>query len=329
MSASSQVLCLTLAAREVPCLEAIASAFGRPVVWMPPGSSRWRRLPSAMRGVRLRRGSLRYAMHYCAAACDLLNRAASAWLRTQVEAPRLILTASTYIDLTADVACPVVCVTDLAPSEVHWPWLRRFLRRPFFERWMQMVRRNMKRYDLTIFQTEWARRAAVASGLARERTWVLGSWPPVLSDQEPDTHSDRYAARRVLFVGGSAPYKGGHVLLEAFGLLQDRGVSAELHIAGGWRGRVPNSGVHVHGFLPPADLGRLMEECSVLVQPSLFDLSPRAVSDAQSFGLPVIASRVCGIPEDVDEGTTGLLVEPGEPEELAEALESLLANPER
>jgi glycosyltransferase involved in cell wall biosynthesis len=49
--------------------------------------------------------------------------------------------------------------------------------------------------------------------------------------------------------------------------------------------------------------------------------------EAMAMRLPVVSTRIAGIPELVDEGQTGLLVSPGRPDELADALQLLLSDP--
>jgi glycosyltransferase involved in cell wall biosynthesis len=56
---------------------------------------------------------------------------------------------------------------------------------------------------------------------------------------------------------------------------------------------------------------------------------PQAVLEAQVVGVPVVASRVGGLPELIDHGRTGLLIEPGDEMDLAESLLALLSDPER
>jgi glycosyltransferase involved in cell wall biosynthesis len=53
---------------------------------------------------------------------------------------------------------------------------------------------------------------------------------------------------------------------------------------------------------------------------------PVALMEAMASGVPVVATRLSGVPELVQDGVTGLLVEPHDPEALAEALERLLAD---
>jgi len=62
--------------------------------------------------------------------------------------------------------------------------------------------------------------------------------------------------------------------------------------------------------------------------PARRDPLPRVVMEAMCHGLPVVASRVDGIPEMVVDGETGILVEPENVEGFAEALARLLADPE-
>jgi glycosyltransferase involved in cell wall biosynthesis len=65
------------------------------------------------------------------------------------------------------------------------------------------------------------------------------------------------------------------------------------------------------------------------VQPSRSEGFCIAAHEAMQAGLPVIASRVGEMPNTVIHGTTGMIVSPGAPDELAAALEKLLAHPER
>jgi len=84
---------------------------------------------------------------------------------------------------------------------------------------------------------------------------------------------------------------------------------------------------HVHwlGYRP--DARELLFALDVFVIPSLYEGLPVAIIEAMDAGLPVIATRVGGNPELVIHGETGFLVEPGNAEELAIAISSLMADP--
>ena len=73
------------------------------------------------------------------------------------------------------------------------------------------------------------------------------------------------------------------------------------------------------------DVGELLRECDVFVLPSHSEAIPRTVLEAMVLGRPVIATRVGGIPSVVTDGATGLLVDPGDVDQLADAIGRLAA----
>ncbi len=87
------------------------------------------------------------------------------------------------------------------------------------------------------------------------------------------------------------------------------------------------SGVHFVGLR--RDVPRLLAAMDLFVLPSLNEGMGRVLVEAMAMELPCVASRVSGIPDVVEEGRTGLLVPPADPEALARALETLLADPGR
>lgn len=110
-----------------------------------------------------------------------------------------------------------------------------------------------------------------------------------------------------LLIVGSGPERGN---IE--GLIQDLGLSATVHLLG-YRTDVP-------------DLLRIFD---VAVSCSQREGSPISVLEYMEAGLPVVATRVGGIPDLVRDRVTGLLVEPGDERALADALCELLQDPGR
>jgi glycosyltransferase involved in cell wall biosynthesis len=75
------------------------------------------------------------------------------------------------------------------------------------------------------------------------------------------------------------------------------------------------------------DVPRMLATADAFVLPSASEGHPVSILEAMAAGLPVVASRVGGVPEQVFHEETGLLVEPGDPGELAAALERLIGDP--
>lgn len=131
------------------------------------------------------------------------------------------------------------------------------------------------------------------------------------------------------------PGKGHQVLLRAAATLKDHVPSLTLLIIGegelrasltrlaqelGLRDRVTFMGFR-------SDVPALTHCLDVAVLPSFFEGMGRAVIEAQAAGKPVIATRVGGIPDLITDGVTGLLVEPGNVEQLASAIRRLYEQP--
>lgn len=77
------------------------------------------------------------------------------------------------------------------------------------------------------------------------------------------------------------------------------------------------------------DVPALLADADLFVLPSRSEAFPNGAIEAMAAGLPVIASRVGGLVDLIDEGRTGLLVEPDDPRALAAAIESLVLSPVR
>ncbi len=77
------------------------------------------------------------------------------------------------------------------------------------------------------------------------------------------------------------------------------------------------------------ELALLYQTSALCVVPSRFDNFPYVCLEAMSCGRAVVASRVGGIPEIIDDGLTGLLVDAGDAEELADVLKKIVGNPDR
>lgn len=142
----------------------------------------------------------------------------------------------------------------------------------------------------------------------------------------------------LLFVGRLRVRKGVEVLLESVARLVDRGpLPVRLLIAGDGEHRAAleavadrldlRSRVMFLGRVPASGVRALLQDAAALVVPSTYEGMPLVILEAMEAAVPVIASRVSGIPEVVIDGETGWLVEAERPEELAGAIEAVLIDP--
>jgi len=77
------------------------------------------------------------------------------------------------------------------------------------------------------------------------------------------------------------------------------------------------------------ELVRLYNSAQIVVSPSLYEGFGLPAAEAMACGAAVIATTAGAFPEFIDDGRTGILVPPGDPDALADAIRSLLADPER
>ncbi len=186
----------------------------------------------------------------------------------------------------------------------------------------------------------------VSAYSARELNAPASRTRVIYGGADPDRFSpNRDELRRgVLFVGRLTPHKGVDRLIQA---LPEH---AELRVAGS-AGHDPNlpereypnlllrlaeeRRVQFLGAVPDSDLPALYRQAQVVALPSVHrtcygrdvavsELLGLAAIEAMASGTPVVASRIGGLPEVVEDGVTGFLVEPGDVEELRERLAELL-----
>jgi glycosyltransferase involved in cell wall biosynthesis len=131
-----------------------------------------------------------------------------------------------------------------------------------------------------------------------------------------------------LFVGVLERTKGFDVLSEAWPHVAAQVPDAGLRIVG--RGTLAAAAAALAARLPgrvrwteslvPADVSAALDDASVLVLPSRSEGLPRVVIEAFCRGRGVVGTRAGGIPDVVEDGVSGVLVGPGEAEQLASAL---------
>lgn len=142
---------------------------------------------------------------------------------------------------------------------------------------------------------------------------------------------------RFLFFGRIIEYKGIEVLLEAMKQIAQRIPSAKLLIVGSGdmspyqtviQACINSLELHI-GWIEDNQVENYFKRIDFVVLPYIHGSQSGVIPLAYAFGKPIIATRVGGIPEQVEEGKTGILIQPGNVEELENEICGLLTDSTR
>jgi glycosyltransferase involved in cell wall biosynthesis len=193
----------------------------------------------------------------------------------------------------------------------------------------------VRRADRLIAVSPSLREHMIERGFAAERVVCVPNGVPAAGDA-----MDRKPPLASWTIGTLAlfrPRKGLEVLLEALAVLRSQNVDVRLRAVGGFE--TPQYEAAMHSLADRLTLsdaidwigftrnvGQELTKIDLFVLPSLFGEGlPMVVLEAMAAGLPVVASRVEGVPEAVRHRETGLLVDPGSVSQLASAIEEYIA----
>ena len=158
---------------------------------------------------------------------------------------------------------------------------------------------------------------------------------PELYDRSRETEPNRLV--RLLFVGRLAPVKGLRILLEALAQARESRPDLALTIVGDGPDRAAletlaapmGAAVTFTGSLSQEGVAARLGASDALVLPSFAEGVPVVLMEAMAAGLPVVATRVAGVPELVEDKASGHLVAPGDTAALTAALLALADDPDR
>ncbi len=180
------------------------------------------------------------------------------------------------------------------------------------------------------------RQYMILRGIAAERVTCVPNGVPALGNAH-----DRRPPSGTWMLGTVAlfrPRKGVEVLLESLAVLRSRGVNVRLRAVGGFETPAYEWSIQALaeklGLAEAIDwigftrgVNRELAKIDVFVLPSLFGEGlPMVVLEAMAAGVPVVASRVEGVPDAVSHRATGLLVEAGSVSQLSRAIEEMVSD---
>jgi len=196
--------------------------------------------------------------------------------------------------------------------------------------WLRFVLRNAAR--VVVLTRRW--RDEVLSIEPRASTTIIGNPVPVPACLPPLARP----ARKLLFLAWLHKDKGILDLIAALPQILRRVPEAELVIAGGGGAtcQTPaqlrdfaaalgvDHALRFAGWVDGARKQELLREVDVFVLPSYCEALPVGLLEAMAAGVPVVASRVGGIPDVVAHEVSGLLIDPGDARALAQAIVAML-----
>jgi glycosyltransferase involved in cell wall biosynthesis len=215
-----------------------------------------------------------------------------------------------------------------APPSWASPWSRlRYFRRNQVA-WLE--REGLRKADVAFFVSAAARDRAAARRYETSRPRVVPNGVDVAAFS-PASDGKTTDAPTVVLAGRMDDQKGVDVLLRAASRLSPR---TKLRFAGGgwkeaeYRRLAAELGLGERaeflGQVPRTELPAILRSASVVAVPSRYENLPLSVLEGMACGVAVVASRVGGVPEMMDDGVEGTLVPPEDPEALSAALAKIL-----
>ncbi|MDW7727567.1 MAG: glycosyltransferase [Candidatus Methanoperedens sp.] len=148
-------------------------------------------------------------------------------------------------------------------------------------------------------------------------------------------HPESYEKHSIVFTGRLTRKKGIYVLADALRFIKDEIPDIKLYMCGGgpeedaikgyFNMRGLNNHVVFKGFISRIELTQIIKKCSAFVLPSFAEGLPTSILEAMAIGKPIITTNVGDLKEIITDDI-GVIVEPGDTEELAKAIREVLCN---
>jgi glycosyltransferase involved in cell wall biosynthesis len=206
-------------------------------------------------------------------------------------------------------------------EQLAW-WIK-----PFYQLYQYFCQIRIGNPEIVISPSEYLKNAYLEAGFfTHTRIRVLRNPPPTHTSPRPLLRAP--GPLRLFYVGQLAEHKGIQFLLEAYKKLhQER----RLLIVGDGQLRPlvekaaeEDKNIRYLGYMPPGELSKFFSVVDAVVVPSLcYENSPTVIYEALNAGLPVVASRIGGVGELIQEGLSGYLFTPGDEKDFIRAVDEL------
>lgn len=196
---------------------------------------------------------------------------------------------------------------------------------------------RLNKIDAFISPSRYLAERYIKAGIEREKIHVIPNGIDLKRFKKVSRNSNKKI--RFSFVGYIGKHKGIHVLMDALSYIKDKD-RMMLNLVGDGEDRsrieefVKQNGfgdmVKFWGKVDNSSIESVYKDTDVLILPSVWpDNHPVSICEAMASGIPVIASRIGGIPELVEDGKTGYLFEAGDSKELAQRMSEFIIDRDR
>jgi glycosyltransferase involved in cell wall biosynthesis len=230
-------------------------------------------------------------------------------------------------------------LAQIAPSLAKFYWNKQTIQTRHAEARQKFLLEALNQADMIISPSQFVRSIYIQAGI--KPASILYSrfgLDPVVPSSRKSSEPAIHDQLRIAYLGQIIEAKGVHILLEAVRRLATLPLLVKIY---GNADCSPNYTAQLHriiandhhismagSYREQHELAQILEATDVVVVPSIwFENSPTVILEAFSYHVPVIASNLGGMAELVQEGKTGLLFTPGDPDDLARCFRRLVEEP--
>lgn len=195
----------------------------------------------------------------------------------------------------------------------------------------KLVKKIFNMYDaIIVISNYWS---GVLSKLTQKPVILLYNSIPI--SQALTKRNESAEKLKIFTMGELGKRKGTYDIIEAIKYIQNNNIIIELYGDGDVQKceKLINDNnlqerIKIKGWISGNDKGEVFKNSDIYILPSYNEGLPMSILEAMSYGLPVISTPVGGIPEAVEDGVNGFLIQPGDAKALAEKIDILASDKE-